>query len=377
MRLYEYQAKWLFAAQGIPTPPGAVATDPEQAGAAAEQLGVPVALKAQVLAGKRGKAGGIRFAQDAAGARAAAHDILGATLNGFVVESLLVEQRLDIASELYLGITTDRSRRCPVAIFSASGGVEIEEVARSEPEKLIVMPIDVAVGFQTYHAMNLALRGGLGGKLLTAVADVASRLYDVYWQYDAEVAEINPLVVTQSGQVVAADARMSIDENALPRQKNLPKNAMPGSDLEIAAREQGLTYIPLDGDICILANGAGLTLATMDLIAAHGGRPANFTEVGGGNYLKARQSLAIALSRPRIKALFVNVFGAFARADHIADGFTQALVELKPDLPIVACIRGTEEETAWRLVRERLGIEPYKDMDLAAAAVVARAYGRG
>ena len=255
--------------------------------------------------------------------------------------------------------------------------MDIEEVARREPEKVVVAPVDVAAGFQIYHGLNLALRGGLKERQLTTVADIASRLYDVYWQCDAEMAEINPLVITESGQIVAADARMSIDENALGRQKSLPKNVMPGSDLELQAREQGLTYIPLDGDICVLANGAGLTLTTMDLIAAHGGKPANFTEVGGGNYVKARQSLQIALSRPGLKALFVNVFGAFARADYIAEGFTQALVEIKPDLPIVCCIRGTEEETAWRLVRERLGIEPHKDMELAAAEVVARAYGRG
>ena len=375
MRLYEYQAKRLFSEYGIPVPEGGVATNPDEAAAVAERLGGPVALKAQILAGGRGQAGGIRFAEDAAGAREVAGALLGATLNDFVVESLLVERKLNIGGEFYLGITTDRSRRCPVAIFCASGGMDIEEVARSAPDKVIVAPIDVVAGFQIYHAMNLALRGGLKEKQLTVVADIASKLYDLYWRYDAEVVEINPLVATQTGQIVAADARMSVDENAVGRQRELPKNVMPGSELEIKAREQGLTYIPLDGDICVLANGAGLTLATMDLIAAHGGRPANFTEVGGGNYLKAKQSLAIALSRPGIKALFVNIFGAFARADYIADGFTQALVELQPNLPIVACIRGTEEEAAWRLVRERLGIEPHKDMELAAAEVVGRAYG--
>ncbi|MDA8217263.1 MAG: ADP-forming succinate--CoA ligase subunit beta [Dehalococcoidales bacterium] len=375
MRLYEFQAKQLFAKHGIPTPQGSVASDPEQAAAAAAQIGGPVAVKAQILAGARGKAGGIRFAENAVGASEAARFLLGTTLNGFPVEAVLVERKLAIAQELYLGITTDRSRRCPVAAFCPTGGMDIEQVARVAPERVVVSPIDPGDGFYGYQATNLLLQGGLREKQLTTVADLAVRLYSAYWQYDAEMVEINPLVVCESGDVVAADARMSIDDNALSRQKSLPKNAMPGSGLEIEAHEAGLTYVPLDGDICVLANGAGLTLATMDLIAAYGGRPANFTEVGGGNYVKARQSLQIALSRPGLKAIFVNVFGAFARADFIADGVTQALVELRPDLPIVACIRGTEEETGWRLVRERLGIEPHKDMEAAAKEVVAKAYG--
>ncbi|MHB1415172.1 MAG: ADP-forming succinate--CoA ligase subunit beta, partial [Chloroflexota bacterium] len=375
MRLFEFQAKNILSNLGVSVPKGAVAKDPEQAARIAAELNGPAAVKAQILAGARGKAGGVRFAEGAAGAGEAARSLLGTTLNGFPVESVLVEQKLAIARELYLGITTDRSRRCPVAVFCPTGGMDIEEVARLAPERVIISPIDPGDGFYGYQSMNLLLQGGLSEKQLTTIADLAVRLYSVYWQYDAEMVEINPLVVCESGDVVAADARMSIDDNALSRQKSLPKNTMPGSSLEIEAREAGLTYVPLDGDICVLANGAGLTLATMDLIAAYGGRPANFTEVGGGNYVKARQSLQIALSRPGLKALFVNVFGAFARADFIADGVTQALVELKPDLPIVACIRGTEEETGWRLVRERLGIEPHKDMETAAKEVVAKAYG--
>ncbi|MBI2955224.1 MAG: ADP-forming succinate--CoA ligase subunit beta [Chloroflexi bacterium] len=374
MRLYEFQAKQIFAANGIPVPEGAIASSPDEATAAASKIGKSVALKAQVLAGSRGKAGGVRFADTPATAFDISQAMFGTSIDGLGVRQLLVEEKLAISRELYLGFAMDRSRQCPVAIFCPTGGMEIEEIARTAPDQVVVCPIDSSNGFYAYHAIGMLARGGLRQKQLTTVAGLAAKLYRVYRDLDAELVEINPLAVCESSEIVAADGRIAIDDNALSRQKDLPKNVMPGTPLETEAQEAGLTYVELDGDICVLANGAGLTLATMDLISACGGRPANFIEVGGGAYVKARRALQIALAHEGLKALFVNVFGAFARTDVIADGFTTALAELKPSLPIVVCIRGTEEEAARELVRQRLGIISHTEMEEAAREVVARAY---
>lgn len=373
MFIYEFQAKRLLAERGIPVPEGQVASDPMEVAAIAQCIGRAVAIKAQVLSGGRSKAGGIRFAADAREAQEAAQKLLGSQLKGQVIEKVLVEERLPITQELYVGITSDTSRQCPLVLYSPSGGVDIEEVAQASPKSVWLHPVDILRGFRYEDAVDLLAGTTLPEKTLTAVASVMEKLYGIYRALDAGLVEINPLAILESGEVMAVDCKLVIDDNGLRRQPGVPTEAKSGTFLELEAHEAGLTYVELQGDIAILANGAGLTMATMDLVSHFGGRPANFMEIGGAAYRKAREALSIVLAHPGARSLFINIFGAFARADVIADGVTAALGDLKPELPVVICIRGTEEERAREMVRSRLGIEPHTEMEEAAREAVSLA----
>jgi succinyl-CoA synthetase beta subunit len=351
----EAEAKELLRQAGIPVPPGELCRDAEAAAAAVGRLGRS-AVKAQVPSGKRGKAGGIRLVDNAAQARAAARAILGMEIAGHRVERLLVEQCADIAQELYAAVLTDVESRAPVLLFSSAGGMDIEEI----PDSIVRIPLDIA------------RRPELSGKLDRDVADLVSRLYDLYLRTDAELLEVNPLVRLKGGGLLALDCKLSVDDAALYRQPELaPKGAREKlTGLERRARELGLKYIELPGDVGVLANGAGLTMTTMDVIEHCGGAPANFLEIGGDAYTKAEGALGLVLANPRVKSVIVNFCGAFARTDVMAGGVVEAWEKLKPGLPVFFSVHGTGEEAAVALIRERLKLEPYDRMEDAVRAAV-------
>lgn len=373
MDFEEHAAKPLLAAAGIAVPRGAVATTPDEAAAAAEALG-PVVVKAQAPAGKRGKAGGVRPADDAAGARSAAREILGMTLGGRVVERVLVEERADIARELYAAVLNDTASKGPLVLFSTLGGMDVEEAAARDANAVRRHPVDIRHGLDPDAARNVI--DGLGlGAAAEAVADVLVRLYGVWRSRDAELVEINPLAVTGDGRVVALDCKFTLDDLARTRQEDIVDAGVPDrlTDLEARGRDLGLTYIELDGEVGILANGAGLTMATMDAVRHYGGGPANFLEIGGQSYTKATPALDLVLSNPRVRSLVVNFCGAFARTDVMTEGVVGAWEALAPDVPVFFCIHGTGSREAVPIVRERLGMEPFPTMDDAVRAAIAAA----
>jgi succinyl-CoA synthetase beta subunit len=351
----EAEAKELLRQAGIPVPPGELCRDAEAAAAAVGRLGRS-AVKAQVPSGKRGKAGGIRLVDNAAQARAAARAILGMEIAGHRVERLLVEQCADIAQELYAAVLTDVESRAPVLLFSTAGGMDIEEI----PDSIVRIPLDIA------------RRPELSGKLDPDVADLVARLYDLYLRTDAELLEVNPLVRLKGGGLLALDCKLTIDDAALYRQPELaPKGAREKlTGLERRARELGLKYIELPGDVGVLANGAGLTMTTMDVIEHCGGAPANFLEIGGDAYTKAEGALGLVLANPRVKSVIVNFCGAFARTDVMAGGVVEAWEKLKPGLPVFFSVHGTGEEEAVAIIRARLKLEPYDRMEDAVRAAV-------
>ena len=373
MDFEEHAAKPLLAAAGIAVPRGQTATTPDEAAAAAEALG-PVVVKAQAPAGKRGKAGGVRPADDAAGARSAAREILGMTLGGRVVERVLVEERADIARELYAAVLNDTASKGPLVLFSTLGGMDVEEAAARDANAVRRHPVDIRHGLDPDAARGVL--DGLGlGAAAEAVAQVLVRLYGVWRSRDAELVEINPLAVTGDGQVVALDCKFTLDDLARTRQEDVVDAGVPDklTDLEARARNLGLTYIELDGEVGILANGAGLTMATMDAVRHYGGGPANFLEIGGQSYTKATPALDLVLSNPRVRSLVVNFCGAFARTDVMTEGVVGAWEALAPDVPVFFCIHGTGSREAVPIVRERLGMEPFPTMDDAVRAAVAAA----
>jgi succinyl-CoA synthetase beta subunit len=351
----EAEAKELLRRAGIPVPPGELCCDAEAAAAAVSRLGRS-AVKAQVPSGKRGKAGGIRLVDNAEQARAAAQAILGMEIAGHRVERLLVEQCADIAQELYAAVLNDVETRAPMVLFSTSGGMDIEEIADS----IVRIPLDIARGPE------------LSGKLDQDVADLVSRLYDLYLQTDAELLEVNPLVRLKGGGLLALDCKLTVDDASLYRQPELaPKGASETlTELERRGRELGLKYIELPGNVGVLANGAGLTMTTMDVIEHCGGAPANFLEIGGDAYTKAEGALGLVLANPRVKSVIVNFCGAFARTDVMAGGVVEAWEKLKPGLPVFFSVHGTGEEEAVALIRERLKLEPYDRMEDAVRAAV-------
>ena len=355
MDFEEAEAKELLRQAGIPVPPGELCRDAEAAAAAVGRLGRS-AVKAQVPSGKRGKAGGIRLVDNAAQARAAAQAILGMEIAGHRVERLLVEKCADIAQELYAAVLNDVQTRAPMVLFSTSGGMDIEEI----PGGIVRIPLDIA------------RRPQLSGKLDPDVADLVSRLYDLYLRTDAELLEVNPLARLKGGGLLALDCKLSVDDAALYRQPRLaPTGAREKlTGLERRARELGLKYIELPGDVGVLANGAGLTMTTMDVIEHCGGAPANFLEIGGDAYTKAEGALALVLANPRVKSVIVNFCGAFARTDVMAGGVVQAWEKLQPRLPVFFSVHGTGEEQAVALIRERLKLEPYDRMEDAVRAAV-------
>ena len=370
MNFEEHAAKPLLTAAGIAVPESRLARTADGAANAAQDLGA-VVVKAQVPAGKRGKAGGIKTADSAEEARAAAEKIFGLKIAGHAVEKVLIEERSDIAREFYAAVLNDPATKGPLVMFSTEGGMDIEEVAAATPGKLKQSAVDVRRGFGAEDAA--ALLDGLDiGDGLAAVADVLVKLYDAYRANDAELLEINPLVVTASGAVVALDCKFVIDDSAIKRHRELAATGTPDKLTELEARgeEAGIKYIELDGDVGVLANGAGLTMTTMDLIRHHGGRPANFCEIGGEAYTKAKPALEMVLDKPGIKSLVVNFCGAFARCEVMMDGLLNAWDEISPDLPVFFSVAGTGDEEAIKMLKDRLGADPLSDMDAACKAAV-------
>jgi len=367
----EQAAKPLLAAAGIAVPPGRLATTPAEAEAAAREIG-PCVVKAQVPTGKRGKAGGIRLAADATEARAHAGAILGMEIGGCRVEKTLIEAQVPIARELYAAIVNDPASRGPLLLFSTLGGMEVEEAAARDPQAMRRHAIDIAEGLQRADAEVLA---ATVPEAAGALADTLLALYQAYRVLDAELLEINPLVVTADGRIVALDCKLVVDDAAGPRRPGLLEKGTPDrlTTLEARAQAAGLKYIELGGAVGILANGAGLTMTTMDAVAHLGGEPANFLEIGGEAYTKAEAALEILLANPRVRSLVVNFCGAFARTDVMAGGVVQAWKALKPAIPVFFTIHGTGEDEAVALVRRELGFEPYERMDDAVAAAVAAA----
>lgn len=369
MFLEEGTAKAILAGAGVRVPDGARATTADEAAAAARAVGRPVAVKAQVPAGRRGKGGGIRFAATPEEARAAAEALLGSEVSGFRVEALRVEARVGIARELYAAVVTDAARRSPVLLFSTEGGVDIEETFAVRPDAVIQRPLDIRRPLEVAEAEAAIGNTGLGAAA-AGVARLLSTLYAVYRSTDADLVEVNPLALEPGGGVVALDAKIVIDDAAVGRHPELPKPDHAGTELERRGAEEGLLFVELDGDVGILANGAGLTMATMDAVAHFGGRPANFLEIGGQNYRRATEALGLVLANPRVKSLLVNLCGAYARTDVIVEGFLAGWEALAPSLPVAFSIHGTGEARAVELVKTRLGITPYDRMDDAVRAAV-------
>jgi len=376
MNFEEHAAKPLLRAAGIVTPQGALAATPAEAAQIADKLG-PCVLKAQVPTGKRGKAGGIKIAANTAEAELAAAAILGMSIAGHRVEKVLVEAQVPIARELYAAVLNDSASKGPLLLFSARGGMDIEEIAAAYPDELMRLPVDIRKGvdapmLETALPRELPCDRG-------SLADVLLRLYAVYAGNDAELVEINPLVVTTNGGLVALDCKLTIDDGALPRREALANVGTPEklTELETRAARLDLKFIELDGDVGVLANGAGLTMTTMDAVRHFGGTPANFMEIGGESYTKATPALELVLSNPQVKCLLVNFCGAFARTDVMVDGVLKAWLELKPRIPIFFTIHGTGEDEAVAMVRERLGITPFDLMDDAVKAAVAAAAEAG
>lgn len=347
MKLHEYQSKRLFANFGVPIPQGDIASTPEEARRIAAEIGKPVVVKSQVLVGGRGKAGGIKLAQTPDEAYHIASQILGMDIKGLTVKTVLIDEASDIQKEIYLGIVIDRTARRVVMMASAEGGVEIEQVAKLNPEAIIRVTIDPFLGLRGYQANQIALGIGLSREQLGAFGKIANGLYQAFVEYDATLAEINPLIVDGNGALLAVDGKMLIDDNALYRHPELAE--MRDTDEETAseqkARLSGLSYVHLDGEIGCMVNGAGLAMTTMDLTKLFGGSPANFLDIGGGAQAKkVAAALRLILVDPNVKAVLFNIFGGITRCDEVARGILAALDEVRPTVPLVARLVGTNED---------------------------------
>jgi len=384
MRVHEYQAKAILREFGVPVPRGEVADTPEAAGAIAERLGGRVVVKAQVHAGGRGKAGGIKLADEPAASEAAAHQILGMRLRtpqsppeGIRVLRVLVEEASGITAELYLSVTLDRARGTHVVMASRSGGMEIEEVAAAHPERILREWLHPALGLQPFQARALAFGLGLSGETFKAGVSLIQNLVRAYLAEDCSLAEINPLVLTEDGRVQALDAKLTVDDNALFRHPEVValRDVNEESPLDVEASRYGLNYIKLDGDVGCMVNGAGLAMATMDIIKLAGGAPANFLDVGGGaSPEQIENAFRILSSDPSVKAVFINVFGGILRCDRLAEGVIAAVRKLGLQLPVVVRMEGTNVELGKRMLAESgLNFTSADDMGDGAARAVALA----
>ena len=372
MKLHEFQAKQLLADAGIPVPRGGVAYSPEEAAAVATSLGGKVVVKAQVQVGGRGKAGGIKVAKNAAEARTHAGALLGHELKGLRVEKVLVEEAASIARELYLGVTLDRARRRPVVMLSTVGGIDIEEVAASHPEAIARGWPDPLLGLQPFEARGLAFAAGVPAAQRDAVVEVMRRLYAVFVAKDCTLAEINPLFVVADGSVVAGDAKVDVDDNALFRQPVLAamKEITALDANEEKARAIGFSYVRLDGDVGIIGNGAGLVMATLDAVKLAGGEAANFLDVGGGAKEEVvKAALEIVLSDERVRSVLINIFGGITRGDEVAKGILDVLAEMKPRVPLVVRLSGTRAAEGRALLQGK-PLVSRATMDEAAAEAV-------
>ena len=375
MNLHEYQAREILARHGIPLPGGAVATTPEEARAIAARLGGPVVVKAQVHAGGRGKAGGVKLARDAAEAAAHASRILGMTIKGLTVRQVLVAPAADIASESYVGVIVDRASQRPVLMVSGAGGIDIEEVAARTPDRIHRLAVDPRYGLLPHQALGLALHLYRDVGQARAAADIMRKLYAAVYAVGASLAEINPLATTPEGQVVALDAKVVIDDNELERHPEIAalRDATAEAPSEVAAREAGLTFIKLEGSVGCCVNGAGLAMATMDLVKYYGGEPANFLDIGGSsNPRKVVDALRIITADPTVRAILFNIFGGITRCDDVANGIVEATRQLRLTVPLVIRLTGTNEELAVRILTEA-GFSALTDMDEAVKQAVAQA----
>ena len=370
MNFEEHAAKPLLAGKGIAVPKGALAKTPDEAAEVAARIGA-VVVKAQVPTGKRGKAGGIKLAATPDEARTHAKAIIGMEIAGHKVEKVLIEEKIPIERELYAAVLNDPSSKGPLVMFSTEGGMDIEEVAARAPGKLRRKPVDIRRGFCRADAETLVQGLGLGAAE-AKVAGALAKLYAAYAAFDAELLEINPLIIASDGRVVALDCKFVMDDCAVVRQPDVARAGTPEklSGRETKAKAAGLKYIDLEGDVGVLANGAGLTMTTMDVIRHHGGRPANFLEIGGEAYTRAKPALELLLSNPKIKSLVINFCGAFARTDVMTQGVIEALETLKPKLPIFFSVAGTGDEEAIRILKERLGVTPLPTMNDACRNAV-------
>lgn len=376
MNFEEWAAKPLLEAHGIAVPTSMLAHNPAEAAAAAEVIG-PCVVKAQVPTGKRGKAGGIKLATTPTEACAAAEAILGMEIGGYPVEKVLVEAQLPIEKELYAAVLNDPAAKAPSVLFSTAGGMDVEEAAESKPDAMRRIVVDITKGLSQEEALT-ALDGLPLDEQASAIAETLVKLYQAYRALDAELLEINPLIVTREGEIVALDCKFTLDDSAVPRQQEIAPKGAPErmTALEREAADAGLKYIELGGSVGVLANGAGLTMTTMDAITHYGGTPANFLEIGGEAYTKAETALRILLKNPNIKSLLVNFCGAFARTDVMSQGVVEAWKALDPDIPVFFTVHGTGEEEAVALIHRELGIEPFDLMDDAVRAVVKAAEER-
>lgn len=377
MKLHEYQSKRLFARYGIPIPAGDTATTPAEARQVAERLGGPVVVKCQVLVGGRGKAGGIKLAADPAETERVAGQILGMDVKGLEVRTVLVDAAASIATEMYLGIVIDRAARRPVMMASAEGGVEIEEVARTNPEAIIKAHIDPILGLREFQTRNISLGIGLDRTHWPAFNKIAQGLADCFAASDASLAEINPLVITAEGQLLAVDGKMLIDDSALFRHPELAEMRDVGEETpaEAQARRFGLSYVDLDGEIGCMVNGAGLAMTTMDIVTLFGGSPANFLDIGGGAKSdKVAAALRIILADPKVKVVLFNIFGGITRCDQVAAGILEALKQVPSGVPMVARLVGTNAEEGRAMLA---GADMITATTLAGAArkAVAAAHG--
>ncbi len=361
MKIHEYIAKDIFKGEGIPVPHNKMVLSPDEARKAAIEIGKPVAIKSQVLVGGRGKAGGIKFADKPEDVYSVADEIIGSTLKDEIVEMILIEEKLEIQSEFYLSVVLDRSARKPLIMASMSGGVDIEEVARETPEKIVKYYLNPLDEFLPYQGREIAIKMGVPNALISKAGAIVWKLYNVFQKYDATIAEINPLVLTADG-IMAADAKLEIDDDALYRQKNL-------AELEKVVKGE-FAYVKLDGNIAVIGNGAGLTLSGMDMLKLYGGEPATFLDIGGGSSQEnIARALDIVISDPDVKTVFLNVLGGITRADDVARGVLDVLNASKRKVPLVIRLTGTNEEEGQRILKEA-GVSYETSMEAAAKKAV-------
>jgi len=373
LKLFEYEAKDLLRRNGISIPVGYVARNSEEAEAIAQEIGKPVVLKSQVLVSGRGKAGGIRVANDATEAGSIASDLIGNTIKGRRVDSLLVEEKLELAEQFYASVTIDRHARTHVVLASTSGGVDIEEIAQTNPDTILRYWVDPDVGFSTADAVGMLSPFSMNDNVRRNFASVLSILYKVAVEHDAELVEINPLVRTPSDELIAVDARLVADDNALFRNPIFREESFHrGEDTprEAEARKQNLAYVDLDGDIGIIGNGAGLVMSTIDIVELYGGRPANFLDIGGGAKAETVKSgVILVMSKPEVRAVVINIVGGITRCDIVAQGIVEALNECSVRKLIVVRMMGTNEEVGASILRQ-IGITTYPNMEEAVAEVL-------
>jgi succinyl-CoA synthetase beta subunit len=375
MDLLEYQGKQLFARHGVPVPTGRPASTVEEAVAAADEIGYPCVVKAQVQIGGRGKAGGIKVAKDRDEARQHADAILGMDIRGLTVHEVWIEGASEIASEYYASVVFDRSAKAPLIMLSTKGGMDIEAVADEDPEAIARLHVDPLLGYQDFHGRRLAFEAGVDPDVVRPVAAMLARLYEVFLEEEATLVEVNPMIVTPERDVKALDAKVTLDDNALFRH---PENAalrdISAEDpQERMAKERGLTYVKLDGDIGILGNGAGLVMSTLDVVAQAGGAPANFLDAGGGSKAEAITSaVEVILSNEKVKAVLFNIFGGITRGDEVAKGLIEAFAQISPQVPFVVRLDGTNDQEGRRLLAEAKLPNVYTEstMDGAAQKVV-------